>query len=207
MDISPDDKAGGFQLVHVLQDEDLHLLRPKGNVVGDGVALDRLSVAQRERQIVEPVLGEGGGVGKPGPAAIGIEQELPVNELEHAALLGLDGNLGIQPARGEQGVLTARVQFQNSREPGFEPAIVEIAIGDFAAGLIVERLQVEHQCLGERHWIAEARKPERRDARRGPQVLRGRPGRWSAGFQGDLPGESQSEQRQNAARYRCNRPL
>src|SRR2546425_1818581 len=94
LEVPPDDQAGGFQLVHVLEDEDLHLLRPEGNVVGDGVALDRLSVAERERQIVEPVLGDGGRMGEPGPATIGIEEELPIDELEHAALLGLDGHFG-----------------------------------------------------------------------------------------------------------------
>jgi len=71
---------------------------------------------------------------------IGIEEELPIDELEHAALLGLDGHFGIQPARGEEGVLASRVQIQYSREPSFQPAIIEIAIGDLAAGLIVERL-------------------------------------------------------------------
>src|SRR5712691_8553405 len=161
LEVPPDDEAGGFQLVHVLEDEDLHLLRPEGNVVGDGVALDRSSIAQGKRQIMKPVFGDGGGMGKPGPATIGIEEELPIDELEHAALLGLDGHFGIQPARGEQGVLAARVQFQNPREPSFEPAIIEVAIGDLAAGLVVERLQVEHQCLGERHGIPEAREPQR----------------------------------------------
>src|SRR2546426_7974254 len=37
-----------------------------------------------------------------GPATIGIEEEPPIDELEHSALLGLDGHFGIQPARGEQ---------------------------------------------------------------------------------------------------------
>src|SRR6266853_3796486 len=207
LEVPPDDQAGGFQLVHVLEDEDLHLLRPEGNVVGDGVALDRPSVAERERQIVEPVLGDGGRMGEPGPATIGIEEELPIDELEHAALLGLDGHFGIQPARGEQGVLAARVQSQDPREPGFEPAIVEVAIGDLAAGLIVERLQVEHQRLGERHGIPEAREPQRRDARRGRQILRGHPRRWTTGLQPDLRGEPKRKQRKNENWNRRNRSL
>src|SRR6266705_1793182 len=53
LEVPPGDQAGGVHLGHVLEDEDLHLLRPEGNVVGDGVALDRLSVAECERQIVE----------------------------------------------------------------------------------------------------------------------------------------------------------
>src|SRR6266704_5513934 len=119
LEIPPDDETGGFQLIHVFKDEDLHLLRPEGDVVGDGVALDRSSIAECKRRIMKPVLGDGGGMGKPRPATIGIEQELPINELEHAALLRLDGHFGIQPARGEEWVLAARVQFQYPREPGF----------------------------------------------------------------------------------------
>jgi len=154
----------------------------RGTLSATAVALDRLSVAECERQIVEPVLGDGGRMGEPGPATIGIEEELPIDELEHAALLGLDGHFGVTTCSREQRVLAARVQFQNPREPGFEPAIVEVAIGDLAAGLIVERLQVEHQCLGERHRIPEAREPERCDARRGRQVFCGRPRRRALAF-------------------------
>ena len=63
LQVASDDEAGGLQLVHVLQNEDFHLLRPKGNVFGYRILLNRMGVAAGKRQIVEPMLGQGGSVG------------------------------------------------------------------------------------------------------------------------------------------------
>src|SRR3990170_5323091 len=65
-----DHDARGLELVHVLQDEDLHLLCPQRHIGAGGVLLDGGGVPPRERQVVQAVFRNGGGVCQPGPAAV-----------------------------------------------------------------------------------------------------------------------------------------
>src|SRR3954447_6479455 len=65
-----DHRACRLELVHVLQDEDLHLLGPRRNVGVGGVALHRLGVAEREWHIVEAMLREERGMREPWPAPV-----------------------------------------------------------------------------------------------------------------------------------------
>src|SRR5690348_10429150 len=58
----------GLELVHVLENEDFHLPRPEGHVRRARVAVDRRGIAAGERQVLQPVLGEQGGMRQRGPA-------------------------------------------------------------------------------------------------------------------------------------------
>src|SRR5215213_10307195 len=60
--------ARGLELVHVLEDEDFHLPRPERHVGRGGAALDGRRVTARERQVVQPVLGEQRRMREPRPA-------------------------------------------------------------------------------------------------------------------------------------------
>src|SRR5574339_1314316 len=53
-----DQDLGRLELVHVLEDEDLHLQCPGRHARAARVALERLGVAPRERQVFQAVLGE-----------------------------------------------------------------------------------------------------------------------------------------------------
>src|SRR5438105_9742119 len=53
-----------LELVHVLQDEDLHLLRPQRHLRVGGVALHGLRIAKRERQVAKAMLRHQRGVGE-----------------------------------------------------------------------------------------------------------------------------------------------
>src|SRR5689334_21322608 len=68
--------ARRFELVHVLEDEDLHLPRPQRYVGRARVAVDRRGIASCERKIVQPMLGEEGRLGERLPAVIRIDEEL-----------------------------------------------------------------------------------------------------------------------------------
>src|SRR5256885_2930240 len=65
-----------LQLAHVLEDEDLHLPGPQGDVLRRRVMVDRRGEAARKRQVPQPVLGKERGVGKPRPAPVGIPEKL-----------------------------------------------------------------------------------------------------------------------------------
>src|SRR6185312_7149895 len=61
--------ASRLELVHVLQDEDLHLFCPeRDRRIGDE-PLELRGIASRERQVVQPMLGKERGVSQRRPAA------------------------------------------------------------------------------------------------------------------------------------------
>src|SRR6185369_12526215 len=55
-----EEDARGLQLVHVLQDEDLHVPRPRRHIARGARAVDRGGIAQRQGQVLQPMLGEHG---------------------------------------------------------------------------------------------------------------------------------------------------
>src|SRR6266850_4841972 len=71
--------ASRLELVHVLEDEDLHLLRPERHIGRTGMAVDCRRIAARERQIVQPVLGEERRMREPRPAPVGVGEKLAVD--------------------------------------------------------------------------------------------------------------------------------
>src|SRR3954468_12353221 len=78
-----DHRACRLELVHVLQDENLHLLRPRWHVRVGGVALDRLSVAQGKRQVMKAMLREKRAVREPGPMPVRVVEESAVHIFEN----------------------------------------------------------------------------------------------------------------------------
>ena len=78
-------------------------------------------------------------------AGSGSSEVLAVDEVEHPSLLRGIRHLGVESARAHQRVLTRRVQFEDAREPCHEPVVVEVPVRDARSGLVVERLQVQHQ--------------------------------------------------------------
>src|SRR5438067_1688701 len=54
--------AGGLELIHVLEDEDLHLSRPERDVGRARVAVDGGGIAAGEREVLQAVLGNERGV-------------------------------------------------------------------------------------------------------------------------------------------------
>ena len=144
----------GLQFVHVLQDEDFHLLRPQGHIGAVGVLLDGGGVAPGQGQILQAMLRDGGGVCQPGPAAVRVVQELPIDEFEHQPGLGLIRDIRIQTARSQKWVLTSRVQPEDPQQPLLHGVVVQGPKRDAIHRLVVEALQVEHQQLRKRDRVA-----------------------------------------------------
>jgi len=92
----------------------------RGNVVGDGVAAGLPGVAERQRQIVGACAWRWRWRGQARASGDWDEQELPVNELEHAALLRLDRHLGIDLLAASRGYWPRGSSSRILREPGFE---------------------------------------------------------------------------------------
>src|SRR5204862_4333679 len=100
-----DHGAGGLELVHVLEDENLHLLRPRRNVRVRGVLLHGPGVAQRKRQVVEAMLREQRGVREPWPSTVRVLEKRAIHILQHLTAARGIGRLGIDPCRGKKRVV------------------------------------------------------------------------------------------------------
>src|SRR3954469_898142 len=117
-----DHRAGRLELVHVLQDENLQLLRPRWDFRVGGVALDRLGVAQREWQIVEAMLREEGAVREPGPTPVGVVKEGAVGIFQQLAAARGMGILGIDSGRRKQRVVAPWIEGKDGVEPADQAA-------------------------------------------------------------------------------------
>src|SRR5262249_34392267 len=102
----------GVELVHVLENEDLHLARPERHVRGARVLLQGGSVAPGERQIAQAVLGEERGVREPRPSAVGVDEKLLVREVEREACARGIRALAEDPCGEEKRVLAARLELE-----------------------------------------------------------------------------------------------
>ena len=92
---TPKQYPGGFIFAHVLPQKNVHLLCPVRDAGSSGVLGQCLSVLERERQIVESVLRDDGGMRQPSPAMVGISEEFLIHEREHLPLLIFIGNLRV----------------------------------------------------------------------------------------------------------------
>src|SRR6185503_12860747 len=117
--------ARRLDFIHVFEDEDLHLPRPERHVRRGGVPVDRRGIAARERQVVQPVLGEQGRVREPRPAPVRIEQELLVDELQHEPAACGVADFRVDARRGEQRIRPARVELEERAQPRGEARIVQ----------------------------------------------------------------------------------
>src|SRR5689334_117976 len=77
-----EEDAGGFKLVHVLQDEHFHLPRPQRNIGRARVTIDGGGVASGEWKIVQAVLRYQRRVRHRRPAPVWIGEELSINEFQ-----------------------------------------------------------------------------------------------------------------------------
>src|SRR3954469_8126109 len=140
-----DHRACRLELVHVLQDENLHLLSPRWHVRVGGVALDRLSVAQGKRQIMKAMLREKRTVREPGPTPVRVVEESAVHILENLPAAGGIGILRIDSGRGKQRVVAPWIERKDGVEPSDQAAVVELLVRDAIVGAVVEGLQVQHR--------------------------------------------------------------
>src|SRR5581483_6690046 len=147
VDIAADDRTRRLELVHVLEDESTHMPCPRGGRARIDVALERFREAQRERQVVQPVLGDDRRMREPRPAPVGIGKELASHELEHAARLRGIGDFGVDAAGREQRVLPGGVELENAIEPRLDPTVIQITVRERVARAVIRRLKVQHEQL------------------------------------------------------------
>ena len=82
-----------------------------------------------------------------------------------------------------------------------EPVVVEIPVRHARPGLVVERLQIQHQQVGERDRLADRGQPERICAGRGPEILGARRGPWLEQGDAHLQRQREREPSRDPARH------
>jgi hypothetical protein len=84
-----------------------------------------------------------------------VGQELPVGEVRHLPLPAGIRNLSVDLCGQQERVLADRVQLQDACEPELDAVVVELQEWNADAWLVVERLEVQRQRLGERDCITQ----------------------------------------------------